>query len=393
MTKIVSSHIHPIRYMRNRPFARKAMQLYRKTVGRGMPTMDWVYAIQDLLMRSYNEVIEKMPIDKRPVRAGALGVQEASLASHVGAFVEYGRNIFFLEPHLVRLLDQTDLTNVRCGDIQLPFNCFHISFGDAFDGALPGPPNKIDGAYIISHSGHDGAALQIVVTSRRLDVHNPDKPNRWPFSRDLYFYAPLDTSDPDTTFDEAVRKAIESGEIKVEQTITAPEADQVFETPAGPVMVHDVRHLTDAEETARTREGLPVFKRALALVVNALCYLNASNDAETSTILPDDTPDDLAKNWHSPKVSIRDRAKAGLLERGFMPVLVRKAGAETGQPDDGGGAAGGHAVSAHWRRGHWRRQPHGPGRAQIKLVWIRPTLVAADGAAIPDTTGHLYRLS
>jgi hypothetical protein len=392
MSSIISTHIHPMRYMRNRPFARKAMQLYRRTVGRGIPTNAWIQEIGEMMMPIYNDVIMALPREKRPERPTAMLVQEASLAGHVGAFVEHGRNIFFLEPPLVRLLDQTDLTNVRCGDVQLPFDCFHISFGDAFDGALSGAPNKIDGAYITSHPGWSDS-LQILVTTRRLDQQHPDKPNRWPFSRDVYFYAPLDVSDPEATFEDVVRAAIEDGEIKIEQSVMVPDEDEVVELPGGPVLVRDVRHLTDAEETALTREGLPMFRRALALVVNALCYLNATVGETEAKLLPDDSPADLAANWQSAKVSLRDRAKAGLLERGFMPVVVR-----TGDPaigagtDEGGGGGGGH-VSAHWRRGHWRRQPHGQGRAQIKLVWIRPTLVAIDQGAVPDTKGHLYRLS
>lgn len=343
-----------------------------------------------MMMPIYNDIIMTLPREKRPERPTAMLVQEASLASHVGAFVEHGRNIFFLEPHLVRLLDQTDLANVRCGDVQLPFDCFHISFGDAFDGALPGAPNRIDGAYITSHPGWSDN-LQVLVTTRRLDQQHPDKPNRWPFSRDVYFYAPLNVSDPDATFEDVVRAAIEDGEIKIEQSIMRPDDEEVLELPGGPVLVRDVRHLTDAEETELTWKGLPMFRRALALVVNALCYLNATSGETEAKLLPDDTPADLAANWQSAKVGLRDRAKSGLLERGFMPVMIRKGDVAAGTgPADGGG---GVQVSAHWRRGHWRRQPHGQGRALIKLMWIRPTLVAADHGAVPDTKGHLYRLS
>ncbi|MTJ93587.1 MAG: hypothetical protein F8N36_12085 [Desulfovibrio sp.] len=391
MANIVSSHIHPMRYMRNRPFARKAMQLYRRMVGRGIPTMEALQAITGLMMPAYNDGIMSLPFEKRPERPTAMITQEMSLAMHVGAFVEHGRNIFFLEPHIVELLDRTDLTGVRCCDIRLPFDSFHISFGDAFDGCLPGPPNKIDGAYITTHPQH-GGSFQVVVTSRRLDVRNPDKPNRWPLSRDLYFYAPLDISDPEATIEDAVRKAVVSGEIKIQQTALAPDDDAVVETQSGPVLVRDVRHLTDADETAWTREALPTFRRALALVVNALCYLNATEEDGEERELPDDAPPDLKAQWKSPKVNLRDRAKAGLLERGFIPVVVRKSA--PGQHGNEPGAGGeGRPVEAHWRRGHWRRQPYGQGRALIKLKWIRPTLVASDGSDIPDTPGHLYRLT
>lgn len=39
---------------------------------------------------------------------------------------------------------------------------------------------------------------------------------------------------------------------------------------------------------------------------------------------------------------------------------------------------------AHWRRGHWRNQAHRPQLSLRKLIWIRPTLVAADHAGAAD---------
>lgn len=389
MASIISTHIHPMRYMRNRPFARKALQLYRRMVGRGIPTNTWVQEIGQLIMPIYNDLIMTLPFEKRPERPTAMLVQEASLVSHVGAFVEHGRNIFFLEPQLVRLLDQTDLANVRGGDIKLPFDCFHISFGDAFDGSLPGLPNKIDGAYITSYPGWSDN-IQIVVTTRRLDLQHLDKPNRWPFSRDIYFYASLNLSDPSMAFDDIVRIAIKDGEIKIEQSIMSPDEDITIDEPMGMITVQDVRHLTDAEETALTREGLPMFRRALALVVNALCYLNSTTRETEATLLPDDSPASLLENWQSSKVSVRDRARAGLLELGFMPVVVCR-GAVSSRRADGNNGDGSTHIAAHWRRGHWRRQPHGQGRAFIKLIWVRPTLVAAD-QGVTNTQGHLYRV-
>lgn len=42
---------------------------------------------------------------------------------------------------------------------------------------------------------------------------------------------------------------------------------------------------------------------------------------------------------------------------------------------DGGGT---HASPRlHPRRGHWRHQPHGPGRKEKKVIWIKPMLIGA----------------
>lgn len=44
--------------------------------------------------------------------------------------------------------------------------------------------------------------------------------------------------------------------------------------------------------------------------------------------------------------------------------------------------------SAHWRRGHYRRQPHGAGRADRKLIWIRPALI---GGVVEQQKNYIVR--
>lgn len=51
----------------------------------------------------------------------------------------------------------------------------------------------------------------------------------------------------------------------------------------------------------------------------------------------------------------------------------------------------GRHVTTHWRRGHWRRQPHGPGRTERKLIFIKPILVRSDlFAGTADKTRVTY---
>jgi hypothetical protein len=310
--------------------------------------------------------------------------EEASLACHVGAFTAYGRNVFLLSTDLADMLGQTDLQGVRAGDIRMPFPAFHVSFGEAFTGSLPGPPNQIDGAYL---SEIDTGRFQVLVTSRRLDAR-PDRADRWPFSRDLYYYAPLDTTASDQTFDELIARAVEEKEIPVEPELIEPDDDSVLDLGDRLVTVQDVRHETQAEHAHYMREGLSAFGRALSLAVNAVCYLNAVEDQKGIVPgYPDDAPPDLVEAVTTERRSTRKDATAKLLDRGFMRVYltgrsVRLSG------DEGEGT--GREVSTHWRRGHWRRQPVGPQRSQRRLTWVRPALVRADKGEA--TAGHVYRV-
>ncbi|MEN2990104.1 hypothetical protein WG926_17425 [Tistrella sp. BH-R2-4] len=381
---VASSLIHPMRYMRTRPFAKPVIQTYVRKAGRTLlPTMADVERIQNVVFPAYNDAISVLPFEKRPERPTAMLVQECSLALHVGMYTAFGRNAYLLSPRLVDLLDRTDLGAVRVRDIKLPFRAFYLSFGDAFDARLPGPPNRIDGAYV-SLSGTD--SLQIVVTTCRLDA-GTSSAAYWPFSRDLYYYAPLDIADINRSFEQILDDAIGT-EIKLEADITEPDPDLVAERPDGhEVLIQDVRYLSQAEWAEYARDGLPAFRRALALIVNAMCYMTAEPQ-DTALDYPDDAPSELVKAVRTGKPSQRNRAKIQMLDRGFSFIRVIGSALsvrdlQTGTTGDGVGT-----LRPHWRRGHWRRQPHGLGRSEIRLVWIRPTLVGA--SAGESEAGHIY---
>lgn len=379
---IESTLIHPMRYMRVRPFARRVTQLYSRLAGRQMLSSEGLQEVADLVASHYNQTIERLPREDRPERPTRMIVEEASLACHVGAFIEYGRNVFHVSPELVSLLDRTDLDGVRISDIRLPFTVFHISFGSAFDGSLPGPPNQIDGVYI---SQLQRTFLEILVTSRRLG--NYYKSNNWPFSRDWYFYAPLDISNTERTFEDLLADAIKKDAVVLEPQLVGPDPDFAAEIDSRTLLVRDVRYKTAAEHAQYTAEGLPVFRQVLALAVNALCYLNATNDEERTLTYPDDAPADLVRRLDGDRSADRQKARARLLDRGFVPIYLLRESTESASLTHGRTE---RELSKHWRRGHWRHQAVGVGRMLRRLTWVRPTLVRADKKE--PMAGHLYQM-
>src|SRR3546814_3519528 len=96
--QISSVDIHPMRYMRTRPFARQVMQLYRRRIGRRCPTADDLTAISNLLTTQYNDAIMRVPRENRPARATRLLVEEARIATPVGALPEGGRQEVLFPP-------------------------------------------------------------------------------------------------------------------------------------------------------------------------------------------------------------------------------------------------------------------------------------------------------
>ena len=375
-----STLIHPVRYMRNRPFARRVTQMYMSMGGRRGPTSKALELITDVVVRYFNDAIKKRPFEQRPARATRLLSEESSLAAHVAAYVAHGRNTFLLSPELVAMLDRTELDGVRAADINLPFDVFYISFGDAFEACLPGPPNKIDGAYI-NQTG--SLPLQVLITSRRADVQS-NRSNDWPFSRDRYFYAPLDNKDRERTLGELVAAAVEKGEIQLKAELPKPENDNFHESEIPGLYVCDVRHETEKEHVEYIQQGLGAFRRALALAMNAICYMTATSDEQRTPSYPEDAPADLVRALESVRPAERQRANAKLLDQGYVPIYFLRDENRVRTPAE----QTGREVSTHWRRGHWRRQAAGPGRATRLLRWIRPTLVRADKG--DATTGHIY---
>lgn len=381
--------IHPMRWLRTRPFSRTFVQRY-KALG-GYPTMSAQQELQGFLLKEYNKSIARVPVDLRPQKPLPIVGGELSLGMHHCAFACRGRNIFYLTPTLVQLLELSDLGDMRLEDIQFPFDSFYISFGGAFRHALPGPPNQIDGAYITRYVN---GPIEVVVTSRRLDVR-PDRSSGWPFTCDAYYYADLHPEEGKTI--EEILKATTDAEFRSleERSVVPPEEERVklYEEFPGKAFVYTA-HETAREHAEFLSEGLSVFKRALALTMIALCYLNSEDEegAEIVSGFPDGAPADLAELAKSGSKKGRN-AKGRLLEDGWLEM--RLIGTKLKVPEGihmPSGAHGGWTMSPHTRRGHMRRnQRYGPGRSLTRAVWIKPIFInMEEGDAVPEGPARVY---
>jgi hypothetical protein len=367
--------------MRSRPFAWQARNLYESRVGRRGLDSRTAELLTELIVDSYNSAISGFPREQRPIFGAAFFTQEMSIAAHVGAFFSHGRNVFLLSDELAKLLCRTDLGDVRASDIRLPFQSFYLAFGQTFRESLPGPPNQVDGAYI---NQLHASALEIVVTSRRTDAEED-----WLFARAPYFYAPLEPVNGDRTFQDLLEHAVRSGQIPTESQQVEPfdGVYKQFENETG-ISINDRRQQTVNEAVEYAKKGLPVFRAALALAINALCYLNTADDErDRIASYPEDSPLDLLELLQSGSVIKRKQAQARLSALGFWPVYIL--GSEL-KSEVSPGELTSREVSAHWRRGHWRRHAVGVGRAGRRLIWIHPTLVRADKGEPED--GHEYHV-
>lgn len=380
--------IHPMRWIRTRPFSRQFVQRY-KALG-GAPTQSVLQEMQGFVLKEYNRAIERVPREMRPERPTLIVGGEMSLAMHHAAFACNGRNIFYLTPMLVRLLELSDLGDMRLEDVQFPFDSFYVSFGDAFRHALPGPPNQIDGAYI---TRHPGGLLEVAVTSRRLDAR-PDRSAGWPFTRDAYYYADLHPEEGKTI--EEILQATSDKEFRSleERSVVPPDEERVMEYDEMPgvVAIH-VGHETAREHAQYLAEGLSVFKRALALAMVSLCYLSSDDEDEVASEFPEGAPRDLVDKARGAHAKKQRQAKGRLVEDGWLEMRI--IGAKLKVPEGihvPSGSGGGWAMPPHVRRGHMRRkQRYGPGRTLTRAVWIKPLFInMEEGSVAPDTAARVY---
>lgn len=394
---IDSNWLHPMRFQRSRPFAHRLFQAYERTAGRVAEVgIETITAVQSIPFDAFNALPDAVRArSSRALDRDLSGIlsQESSLGLHVARYRALGRNLFLLEPALMNLLDRTDLDGVRFSDLRFPFPAFYVAFGNAFDGSLSGASNQIDGAYISTFREN----IEVVVTSRRLDISHDAK--FWPSNRDRYFYIPLDFTDaPERTLSEALGRAVRDKLIPLEprplDDISFSEA-AAMAMPEGtsPPGIIDGRERSRHIDSESARQGYDPARRALALVVNALCWLAAfrGDERPTRTLWPSDAPEDLMALLASSRPAHRQRGHSELTKRAFSqivlcqgPAAVRAVGAEA-QERTG-------TVAPHWRRGHWRRQPFGPGRAEVRLSWVRPTFVGGIQRAA-EASGHVYRMT
>ena len=182
------------------------------------------------------------------------------------------------------------------------------------------------------------------------------------------------------------RRAGTGGDITATLEEAATESGMAL--PVG-VSVVDVSPTLAAVRDDITRRRHPVYKAALQLVVNALCYV-AAYPEDIDTVWPEGTPDSLKQKALHGKGKEQMRAKSKLTALGYVPVhICGKRVAE--QRTHRGIPAHGH-VATHWRRGHWRNQVHGPARSLRKLIWVMPVVVGSKHADEPEA-GHVYLVS
>ena len=389
---------HPERFKAERDYAEALGKFYRHNVlpESGSLTLDQLNDIGRLVVGELNLRSMKFPRKVKDSHPHPSLVNEAEhvLATAYGRFVQAGRQIMDFPPALMEMLAKTDVDDIALASIRMPYAAQYLYFGAQADLELE-PGWLVDGAYV-EFRGEAGD-VRFVVTAVPTD---PLLSRQWYlFPEAQYeqdFVGQFRSMDLATAIDTVLSEKLAS----LRDTATADvNLDAMLKHGMeleGRTVPENLTIVNVSADLAVERLGMsarrhPVYRAALQLVVNALCYVAAYPD-DIDTVWPQGTPEALQQKILHGKGKEPMRARSKLAALGYVPVHIcgkRIAEQRSAHGLDANAAA---HVAIHWRRGHWRNQVHGPARSLRRLIWVMPVVVGANQRDEPDT-GHVYLVS
>ena len=374
----LTERYHPERYRMSRPFARQATTLYQSLTGTAtLSSYETLKQIATLIGNFYNSELSHLEFSERPNNTKNLA-NEQSLAMHYSSWASHGRQIFHFNEEITEQFRLTDADEITIGSLKFPYNIFYMSFGSQSDLELDNSGRFVDGAYV---SVIPDFAIQVLLTTRPLESKIPQRFD-WIKSSDKYYYLPLSIKEPTANIAIVAEKAISDDiqEREAKLKTAKPTMD------VGGIEIPSRRPQSIKEEIHDLSAGYPIFKNALSLIINGLCYLSAYPD-DIEHHWPSDTPKPLLEKIEkAAKPKDVQKATSQLTSMGFTKIhYCGKAFQHHNQTDSEGSE-----VRAHWRRGHWRNQSYGPQSANRKMIWIMPVMVRKDKTHGNIEMGHVY---
>ncbi|MDI1236435.1 MAG: hypothetical protein PSV26_03005 [Polaromonas sp.] len=276
-----------------------------------------------------------------------------------------GKQIFDLDDNIVTMLRNTDVADCTLQDWHPPYDAFFVRFGKQDDMKLPFDDGHeyLDGAFVaVTPWTTNGTErrLKIGLTTVKDDGSGVMMPGYFvDFSPEEQRLSPHQAID---AFIARKFADLDSDEDKSERNLALIEIRK-----------------------GEWEEGAVLLRKATELVINCLFYIE-SIGADKELTPGRDVPPELHVKWQQTPPMRRFKVTQKLGSEGY--TLVRLMGDEV-QQGSSSPETGRADVSTHWRRGHWRRQAHGPQKALIKRVWIRPVLVNPTKPN-EDIPGHVY---
>lgn len=315
--------------------------------------------------------IQTLPPDERGRVAGQLMaklMEQRHWVPLIGQFEANGRQIFDLHDVLTEALLQTDVGDCTLEELSLPYDCFFLAFGKQQEIKVPWEDDYeyADGAFVAVTPWDEAEPkkrrYKIGLSTVKKDGSGVMMPG--------YFidFIPSEASMP---VHEAIDAAMDRRKKAFFEGVSPGSQDEALAL----------------NRTAELEEGAILARKALALVFNAMFYLESLHDIPSATPGRDTSPELVAK-WSATKPDRRHKLQGELTASGY--TVVHLIGSEIA---DAIASAGGRpdGVRTHWRRGFYKQQPHGPKNSLRRRQWTRPTIVNAHKSESgEDIPGHVY---
>lgn len=365
---------------------------------KGQPTIELYNEVMQAFTHHDEQDLENFPLRRRAEEdrntARAYTIYTSALLSYA-TFCGNGRQIFDMPQPLLDMFSHTDVDDIQWANVKSPYSCFYLHFGPQPQLDL-GKGWLVEGAYLQEIADGENRHVNITVVAAPPSLED---------------FLSSDTTTPPTYVsalgaehmgmalaealdivlsEKMTRLKLESEKEPLREDIERAAREQGV--PPG-VRVVSVQRKRALEELQALEARHAVYRAALRLVVNSLCYLTAY-PKDVSTHWPSATPKHLLKDLERAGDNRNERAKIlnRLAQMGYSAVHLcgrQLAGEMNGRKDSGESAD--RAFAAHWVRGHWIRQPYGPAKSLRRLQWRMPFVRRSRHADVDEQPlGHIY---
>jgi regulator of replication initiation timing len=374
--------LHPLRFYGTERDVQKKLDQHVKTFGKikkGVITYPVDFAIPEEYASSPDDV-------------GGLFYKYIEHEELLREFCEFwiaGRQIFLFAPALIEELRQTEVGDVPWLTLRWPYDYFYVAFEKQNDISINIRDRRycVDGAYCFVEQSFEKPLHIFLTTALADEINLPQSSERsiWK-SRDPVYRFLLKTSLlSNGTVKEAYQNGVNDTRSYCRLTDDNLEKMTVEFVSARGVDCANWSLPVRAFEK-RFERGLPLFQESLNLIVNCVCFLTQYNEHLTTRFTANTPKAWIEKSERANNEQDAERNARKMASQGFAKIHFCGTHFKSQRESD----PTGRELPCHWRRGHWRKQPHGPALSQIKLIWIRPTLVRADKA--PPERGRIYNV-
>lgn len=382
---------HPNRYLSSHRNSDYLLKFYREVIGSSPEAVfikkqqdqqfvnpqAWEYLFQNIDACIKEELVElgkPVPTGKN-LRQEWLTeiVDDLYQLQYISSYYYNGRSIFDVSAVLAEMFRKTDVEDVPIQSINFSYDALYLYFGPQHDLTIGTDSDFLDGAYVVKGQSRIG----IYLTTIRADADYSKTINQLVCPHQ-YFKCELDCNSG--TVGEAFDRALAEHN-PMSMTVVNSTLDQMQQLPNDRSIRNAYLEAAGKQAGSFLRDA-PVFREALCLVVNSLCFLSAYPD-EIEERYPESAPAELIEELQNTPPAKRKRVVQKLSKLGFTRIRFPqiRLTPEKSTP----GPSTGRKMPSHWRKGHWRHVPCGPGRQQRKLSWIRPYMVGND-----PQHGHIY---